>query len=303
MQNFNLKATKDDSKERLDKFLVDALGRKYSRTFVQKLIEGKNILVNNEPTSAHHRLSSGEEVRVKIPDPVKLKLEAEEMSLRVVYEDRDVIVINKPAGLSVHPSGKNLRHTLVNGLLAHCRDLSGIGGVLRPGIVHRLDKDTTGLLVVAKNDAAHINLSNQFKKRKVKRIYIALARGVVQLDNGIVDLPLKRHVRDVTKMAVSFVGDDKKKAVTLYKVIKRFKQFTELELSLQTGRTHQIRVHMAYIGHPLLGDRVYGAAKGMPRQALHAKTLGFFHPVMRKFLEFNSEIPDDMRELIERGII
>ena len=303
MQNFNLEVQENQSRQRMDKFLVGALGKKYSRTFIRKLIDDERVLLNDELINAHHLVCAGDRVSVTIPEPEPLELLAQNLHLDILHEDPDVIVINKPYGLSVHPSGRKLKDTLVNGLLWHCRDLSGIGGVLRPGIVHRLDKDTTGILVAAKNDKAHINLSNQFKNRRVKRAYIALVRGIVQLDNGILDAPIARHSKDATKMAVSFVGDKKKTALTHYRVLRRFKDFTELELSLQTGRTHQIRVHTAHMGHPVLGDTLYGSGKGIARQALHAKTLGFFHPSTGKFMEFDSEIPGDMTELIRRGHI
>ncbi|MDP8298880.1 MAG: RluA family pseudouridine synthase, partial [Candidatus Tantalella remota] len=210
-------------------------------------------------------------------------------------------VINKRPGISAHPSGKDLTGTLVNALLYHCKDLSGIGGVYRPGIVHGLDKDTSGLLVVAKNDTAHKNLSGQFKNRTVKRKYIALVRGSVQLDNGRIDLPIARRKKDITKMGISFVDEKKKNAVTNYKVLRRFKDFTMLELSLETGRTHQIRVHLSHIGYPVLGDKMYGASRGLERHALHAKTLGFFHPSTMKLMEFDSEIPEDIERLINKG--
>ena len=251
--------------------------------------------------SANHRVSVKEVVDVTIPEPKALELKPENIPLEIAFEDTDLLVVNKSAGIAVHPAGMNFTGTLVNALLYHCKDLSGIGGVARPGIVHRLDKETTGLLVVAKNDATHINLSGQFKNRTVKRKYIALARGVVQLDNGRVELPIARRKKDITKMGVSFVDEKKKNAITNYKVIKRFRDFTMLELSLETGRTHQIRVHLAHIGHPVLGDKMYGSRSGLVRHALHAKTLGFFHPITKKFMEFDSALPTDMQELIDKG--
>jgi len=298
-----IKLTVNDKQEgkRLDKFLVEALDNKFSRSFIKKLIDEKNILVGETHRNAHYAVSQGETVNITIPDPKSLTLNAENIPLDIVYEDKDLLVVNKSPGISVHPAGPNLTGTLVNALLYHCKDLSGIGGVLRPGIVHRLDKDTSGILVVAKNDPTHINLSGQFKNRTTKRKYIALVRGIVQLDNGRIELPIARRKKDITKMGISFVDLKKKNAITNYKVLERFKGFTMLELSLETGRTHQIRVHLSHIGHPVLGDRMYGSSKGMERHALHAKMLGFFHPSTKKFMEFSSNIPDDMQGLINKG--
>ncbi len=301
MEEIQVKAEAKDAGERLDKFLVGALAKKFSRTFIKKLIDGAHVTVNRSRTNAHQRVSEGDLIMVTIPEPKVMELLPENIPLEVAYEDSDLMVVNKPPGVSVHPSGAHLKGTLVNHLLFHCVGLSGIGGVLRPGIVHRLDKETSGLLVVAKNDRVHINLSNQFKNRKTKRYYIALARGCVQLDNGRIELAIARKKKDVTKMGVSFAGENRKNAITNYKVLERLKGFTVLSLSLETGRTHQIRVHLAYLGHPVIGDKLYGSAKGLNRQALHAKTLGFFHPATKKFMEFDSEIPRDMADLIAKG--
>jgi len=287
--------------KRLDRFLVEALGGRFSRSFIKKLIDAKNVRVNKKSENAHYKVSEGEDIEVSVPEPRALELAPENIPLDIAYEDKDLLVVNKPAGMSTHPAGPRLTGTLVNALLHHCKDLSGIGGVLRPGIVHRLDKDTTGLLVVAKNDDAHIALSDQFRNRVVKKKYIALVRGIVQLDNGRIELPIARRKKDVTKMGVSFTDEKKKTAVTNYKVLKRFKDFTMLELSLKTGRTHQIRVHLSHIGHPVVGDKLYGSMKGLARGALHAKTLGFFHPRTKKLMEFTSELPGDMLGLIARG--
>ena len=301
MEELKLTVGSENSGERLDKFLVEALGQKFSRSFIKKLIDEKHALVDGKHVNAHHKVCGGEAINITIPPPKETKLKAENIPLEIVYEDSDVIVINKTPGISVHPARGEPRGTLVNALLFHCRNLSGIGGVLRPGIVHRLDKDTSGLLVAAKNDASHRNLAGQFKNRRVKKKYIALVKGTVQFDNGRVELPIARRKTDVTKMSVSFTSETKKIAITHYRVLKRFKDFTMLELSIETGRTHQIRVHMSHIGYPIIGDRVYGSPKGMARQALHAKTLGFFHPGTRKFVEFDSEIPGDMKALIDKG--
>ena len=257
--------------------------------------------VGDSSQSAHYRVSEAESIEVRIPDPKVLELKPENIPLVIAYEDSELLVVNKDAGISAHPAGANLTGTLVSALLYHCKDLSGIGGVLRPGIVHRLDKGTSGLLVVAKTDAAHLNLAGQFKNRRVTRKYIALAGGIVQLDNGRIDLPIARRKKEITKMGVSFADEKRKSALTNYRVLKRFKDFTMLELILETGRTHQIRVHLSHIGHAIVGDRLYGSARGLGRQALHAKTLGFFHPSTKKFMEFDSPLPEDMQGLIERG--
>lgn len=299
MKKLEFKARDYDAGKRLDRFIVDALGKKFSRTFIKKLIDEKHVYVDSRNTNAHRKICAGETVRVEVPELKPLSLKPENISLDIAYEDGDLIVVNKPAGMSVHPAGRDLTGTLVNALLHHCRDLSGIGGIKRPGIVHRLDKETSGLLVVAKNDQVHRNLSDQFKNRTVKRKYVALVKGIVQLDNGRIDLPIARRKKNVTKMGVSFVDEKKKKAVTNYKVLKRFRGFTMLELSLETGRTHQIRVHLSHIGYPVIGDKMYGSAKGMKRQALHAKTLGFRHPAKKEFLEFESKLPADIEELIK----
>ena len=217
--------------------------------------------------------------------------------ITVLYEDGDVVVINKPAGLVVHPAPGNYSGTLVNALLHHSKDLASSGGDMRPGIVHRLDKGTSGLLVVAKNAAAHRELSEQFKARSVTRKYVALVKGALQLDNGIIELPIGRSKRDRKKMGVVFT--DSRTAVTRYRVLERFGGFTLVELKLGTGRTHQIRVHMAYMGHPIVGDDKYGAKDTIGRPALHAKTLGFIHPRTRKYMEFDSRVPGDIQEMID----
>lgn len=301
MEEIKISVKEKHAGKRLDRFLVEALGGRFSRTFLKKLIDTDAVRVNGENENAHYKVSEGEGVEVQVPDPKPLELKAENIPLEIVYEDKDLLVVNKPAGMSVHPVGTHLGGTLVNALLHCSQDLSGIGGVLRPGIVHRLDKDTSGLLVTAKNDASHINLSNQFRNRTTKRIYIALVRGVVELDNGRIELPIARRKKDITKMGISFTDLKKKNAITNYKVLERFKDFTMLSLSLETGRTHQIRVHFSHIGYPIVGDRLYGSMKGMARHALHAKTLGFAHPRTNKPMEFTSELPGDMKELIARG--
>ncbi len=299
MQRYSFPVDKKNADKRLDIFLVDSLKKRHSRSFIKKLIDKGLVVVNKNKTKVHHLVNFGEEVTIEVPSPEPLCLKPEKIELDILYEDSDLIVLHKPPGLVVHPAPGNYSGTLVNGLLYHCKDFSGIGGDLRPGIVHRLDKDTSGVIVVAKSDAAHKSLSEQFKKRTIRRIYIALVKGVVQLDNGIIELPIGRHPLDRKKMGVKFV--ESKEASTQYKVLKRFKDFTMLELKLGTGRTHQIRVHMSHLGHPLIGDKTYGSSKGLARQALHAKTLGFVHPATEKYMEFDSKIPEDMQGVIERG--
>lgn len=297
MKKFTLKAEDKDSKKRLDLFLVEKLSRDYSRSFLQRLILQGEVLVNKETVKSHTRIKAGDRIELTIPLPQKTRMVAEEIPLDIVFEDGHLLVVNKPAGMVVHPAAGNFTGTMVNALLGHYKELSGVGEQSRPGIVHRLDKDTSGLLVVAKDDYTHRGLSNQFKNHTIKRKYIAFVKGVVQLDNGTINLPIERHKRHRQKMAVGFTKS--KDAITHYKVLKRFEDYTMLELRLETGRTHQIRTHMEYLGHPLLGDKKYGKGWGrINRQALHAATLGFRHPVTKEFLEFKSELPADMKQLL-----
>ncbi|NQT22948.1 MAG: RluA family pseudouridine synthase [Candidatus Omnitrophica bacterium] len=298
MQRYNISVDKKRAGKRLDVFLVDKFKERMSRTFIKRLIDKGRVLVNEKAVKVHYLVNDGDRIVVDIPDPEPVNIKPEKIDLDILYEDADIIVVNKPVGLVVHPGAGNPNGTLVNGLLYHCKGLSGIGGVLRPGIVHRLDKDTSGIIVAAKNDISHRFLSEQFKNRTIKRVYIALVKGDVQLDNGIVELPLGRHSQDRKKIGIQFA--DGKEAATHYRVLGRFEGFTMLELKLETGRTHQIRVHMAHIGHPLVGDKLYGSAKGLSRQALHAKMLGFVHPQTKQFMEFDSEIPADMQGLFKK---
>lgn len=295
-EKYNFKIDEASKGKRLDKFLVEQLPG-LSRSFVQRLTSEGRILINGESAKNHHKVNTGESVDISIPEPVASTIRAEKIPLDIIYEDEDLLVVNKPAGMVVHPAPGNYSGTLVNALLAHCKDLSGIGGVLKPGIVHRIDKGTSGLLVVAKNDRSHKALAGQFKAKTAKRVYWALVKGVVRFDNGVCDLPIGRSSSDRRKMAVR--SEDGRDAVTRYKVLKRFGETTLLELVLGTGRTHQIRVHMSHIGHPVVGDEEYGLRSGLGRPALHAKVIGFVHPVTKKYLEFTSELPDDMRKLVD----
>jgi 23S rRNA pseudouridine1911/1915/1917 synthase len=257
--------------------------------------------VNGHAAKSHLILRGGEAIEVIVPEARLAAIKPERIPLDIVYEDEHLLVVNKAAEMVVHPAPGNYGGTLVNALLFHCGELSGVGGEMKPGIVHRIDKGTSGLLVVAKDDAAHRSLAKQFKDKTIKRVYVALVKGSVELDNGIIELPIGRHIRDRKKMAVKFEAS--KEALTRYKVLKRFEGFTVLELMLGTGRTHQIRVHMSYIGHPLIGDATYGSRAPIGRPALHAKTIGFMHPVTRKYMEFTSELPADMKEIIARGAL
>lgn len=264
-----------------------------SRTRIQTLIEQGLILVEGKTAKANYKVRPGDTVTGEIPPPRRLEAKPEPLPLDIVYEDKDIIVVNKPQGMVVHPAPGNERGTLVNALLYHCGDLSGINGILRPGIVHRLDKDTSGLLVAAKNDDAHRSLVVQIKARQVKRLYLALVHGEVKESSGRIEAPIGRHPVDRQRMAVTLKNS--RPAVTYYRVLERFPGFTLLQVQLETGRTHQIRVHMAYLGHPVVGDPKYGPRKqafGVPGQLLHAGQLGFFHPRTKDYLEFTAPPPE-----------
>jgi 23S rRNA pseudouridine1911/1915/1917 synthase len=287
-----------ESGERIDK-LIAALDEEWSRSQVQQWIKDGLVLVNGEHVKANYKCQADDEISISIPDPEFLDVEPEEMDLDIYYEDGDVIVVNKPKGMVVHPAPGHPSGTLVNGLMAHCKDLSGINGVLRPGIVHRIDKDTSGLLMVAKNDLAHERLVEQLVNKTVTRKYDALVHGVIPHDHGTIDAPIGRNPADRQSMAVTDKG---KHAVTHFSVKERFDTFTYVECVLETGRTHQIRVHMKYIGHPLAGDPKYGpkntvAAGG---QVLHAGVLGFAHPRTAEYLEFSAPLPPYFVELLNK---
>lgn len=282
---------------RLDVFLSQYFQDK-SRSHIQKLIEDELVTVNGKIKKSNYKLKFQDEICVTLKEPVSLNIEPEEIPLDILYEDKDVIVVNKPQGMIVHPAAGVKTGTLVNALLNHCSDLSGINGVTRPGIVHRIDKDTSGVLVVAKNDNSHNKLAKQLKDHSMTREYLALVEGILKEEEGTVDRPIARHPRDKIKMAVVLNG---KRAVTHYKVINRFKNNTLVKCILETGRTHQIRVHMAYIGHPLVGDPVYGYKKqrfNLEGQLLHARKLGFIHPSTGKYIEFETEIPEYFKKII-----
>lgn len=301
MQNINYhRVESENAGERLDIFLAGE-NPELSRSHIQKLIAGGQVTVNGNLARASYRVKAGDEVMVNIHPPRELQVLPEDIPLDIYYEDEDVVVINKPRGMVVHPAEGNYSGTLVNALLYHCRDLSGVNGILRPGIVHRLDKETSGLIMAAKNDFAHLKLARQLKDRRVTRRYIALAHGNFKEDRSTIDAPIGRHPRERQRMAVVARGG--RRAVTHYTVRERFGQYTLLELKLETGRTHQIRVHMAYLGHPLVGDLKYGPARphfGLQGQFLHAAVLGFVHPKKREYLEFTSPLPVELQEVLHK---
>ena len=290
----------EDAGTRLDVF-VTSREEQMSRSFVQKLIGDGAVTVNQLTVQANYRVKVGDAVAVSAPPPVQLRVCPESIPLDIYYEDSDVVVVNKPRGMVVHPAGGNYTGTLVNALLEHCRDLSGINGVLRPGIVHRIDKDTSGLLMVAKNDLAHEHLAHQLKEHTVQRGYVALTHGAPDGERGVVDAPIGRDPRDRQKMAVT--SRNGKQAVTHYRVLDRVGNYSFIELRLETGRTHQIRVHMAYIGCPLVGDTRYGPAKphlGLTGQFLHAYKLGFVHPRSGNVLEFTAPLPAELGVILHK---
>ena len=294
--------TSDDIGKRLDIFVSETAG--VTRSAAQRLIEDEFVTVNGKPAAKNYRLRAGDNVETELPEPVPLDAEPQDIPLDIVYEDADLLVVNKPKGMVVHPAPGNPDGTLVNALLWHIRDLSGINGVMRPGIVHRIDKDTSGLLIVAKNDAAHLALAEQIKAHSFEREYQAIVVGTPRDERGTIDAPIGRNPRDRKKMAVV---PDGRPARTHYQLLERFDGFSHLSLTLETGRTHQIRVHMASIGHPVMGDEVYGAnrtrfekqeAKLISGQCLHAKRIGFVHPTTGEFLRFDSELPEYFTELL-----
>ncbi len=295
-------AVEDEAGERIDKFLSDELSDR-SRSFLQKLIKEQYVKVNDKPVKASYRLNFGDLVSITFPEPEKPNIAAENIPLDILYEDQDLIIINKPKQMVVHPAPGHYTGTLVNALLYHCQDnLSGINGSLRPGIVHRIDMDTTGSLVVCKNDAAHQSLSAQLKEHSIQRVYKAIVHGVLKEDSGCIDAPIGRHPTERKKM--STLCKNGREAVTHYQVLERFGAFTYIQCRLETGRTHQIRVHMASVGHPLLGDSVYGPKKcPFPKlvgQTLHAETLGFIHPRTDEYMEFHAPLPEYFTGLLNR---
>lgn len=296
---FKLIVGEDMVGERLDKFVSSSLSD-ITRSFVQKLIDKKNISVNSNYKSCNYKIRYNDIIEVNIPSPEIIKTLPENIPLNIIYEDDDLLVVNKPKGMVVHPAVGNFTGTLVNALLYHCGDtLSGINGEIRPGIVHRIDKDTSGLLIVAKNDYAHNKLALQIKEHSFNREYEAVVYGNIKNQEGIIDAPIGRNLADRKKMAVTSKAS--KNAITHYRVLNRYNGFTHIKLKLETGRTHQIRVHMAYIGHPVAGDILYGpkkVIKSLNGQCLHARLIGFIHPRSGKYIEFETELPDYFKNFL-----
>lgn len=289
-----------DSGLRIDKYL-STVNEQLSRSYIQKLLKSGLVLVDGKPVKASYQVDEGDVISLDIPEAVEPEIEPENMDLDILYEDQDVILVNKPKGMVVHPAAGHYSHTLVNGLMHHCKDqLSGINGVMRPGIVHRIDMDTTGVIIACKNDMAHNSIAAQLKEHSITRRYQAIVHGVLKDDAGTVEGPIGRHPTDRKKMSINY--NNGKSAVTHYKVLKRFRQYTHVECRLETGRTHQIRVHMASIGHPLLGDLVYGPGKcpipGLQGQTLHAGVLGFIHPRTGGYMEFTAPLPEYFAKLL-----
>ncbi|HLR10812.1 MAG TPA: RluA family pseudouridine synthase [Sporosarcina sp.] len=281
---------------RLDK-IISQHRPNTSRTQIQQWIKDGNIQVNAKNVKQNYKVRENDHITIEEPEPEALNIVAEDLQLEMIYEDEDVCVVNKRRGMVVHPAKAHASGTLVNGLMYQCKDLSGINGVLRPGIVHRTDKDTSGLLMVAKNDQAHVSLVDQLVDKTVKRVYVALVHGHIPHSNGKIDAPIGRDEHDRQKMTVTDRGKD---AITHFKVLERFDQYTLVQCELETGRTHQIRVHMNYIGHPLVGDPKYGLPNTIPfgGQVLHAETIGFTHPTTGEYMEFTKEPPEDFQKLV-----
>ena len=287
---------------RLDQFLSTLEEPEISRSYASKLIKDDRIQLNGKSCKASSKVKEGDELLIDMPEPVSLDVVAEDIPLDIVYEDEDFLIVNKPKGMVVHPAAGHYQGTLVNAVMNHCgQELSTINGVMRPGIVHRIDKNTTGLLVVCKNDKAHKSLAEQLKEHSITRKYVAVVCGNIKEDSGTVDAPLGRSKKDRKKQAIDMV--DGRDAVTHFRVLERFGDYTLVECVLETGRTHQIRVHMASIGHPVLGDDVYGPKRcpfTLEGQCLHAKVLGFIHPSTGEYVEFDSEYPEYLKQLMDR---
>ncbi|MBM7659434.1 23S rRNA pseudouridine1911/1915/1917 synthase [Bacillus mesophilus] len=298
MEQVTYKVSEVEHLERIDK-LLSSMNEEWSRSQVQQWIKNDLVVVNENVVKGNYKCKTGDTITLTVPEPEPLDVEPEEMNLQIYYEDSDVLVVNKPRGMVVHPAPGHVSGTLVNGLMAHCKDLSGINGVMRPGIVHRIDKDTSGLLMVAKNDMAHESLVNQLVHKTVTRRYKAIVHGVIPHDKGTIDAPIGRDEKDRQSMTVT--EKNSKDAVTHFQVLQRFKDFTYVECQLETGRTHQIRVHMKYIGYPLAGDPKYGPKKTieLDGQALHAGVLGFDHPRTGEYLEFEAALPKEFEEVLD----
>ena len=296
----NVKVNEENVGKRIDSF-IPMVQEDISRSMVQKLIEQKNIKVNGKETKHSYKLKLNDEIEIFVPEAKEINLKAQDIPLNVIYEDNDIIVINKPKGMVVHPANGNLDGTLVNAVMNKCKDsLSGIGGEIRPGIVHRLDKDTSGAIIVAKNDKAHIALSEQLKNHEVKKTYLALVRGIIKENEATINMPIARSKKDRKNMDVDKNG---KEAITHFKVLGRYKnKYTLLQINLETGRTHQIRVHLSHIGYPIIGDEVYSNGKNewnVSGQCLHAWKLEFIHPITGKKISLEAEIPEYLKNIIK----
>ena len=290
-----------ESDVRIDRYLAKACPE-LSRSYIQKLLKSGQVLVNGSLIKSSYVVAADDHIEVDVPEAVEPEIEAEPMDLDILYEDRDIILVNKPKGMVVHPAAGHYSHTLVNGLMYHCKDqLSGINGVMRPGIVHRIDMDTTGVLIVCKNDMAHNSIAAQLKEHSITRRYQAIVHGVLKEDEGTVDAPIGRHQTERKKMCINY--NNGRNAITHYQVLRRFEQYTYVECRLETGRTHQIRVHMASIHHPLLGDTVYGPSKcpvpGLIGQTIHAGVLGIIHPRTGVYMEFTAPLPGYFEKLLK----
>ena len=300
MEEFTYKIPPEEEDERIDKWIHNTL-QSLSRSYNQKLIKEERLFVNDKPQKASYRIKEDDEIRFQIPEAAKPDITAEEIPLSILYEDEDILIVDKPKGMVVHPAPGHYSATLVNAVMFHCKEnLSGIGGLMRPGIVHRIDKDTTGSLIICKNDAAHKHISEQLKAHTITRKYRAIVHGRLNEEEGRIDAPIGRDIKDRKKMAVN--EKNGKEAVTHYKVLQHFREYTYIECSLETGRTHQIRVHMAHIGHPLLGDPLYSGYKTrfqLEGQTLHAMTLGVIHPTSGEYLEVEAPLPDYFVHLLE----
>ncbi len=292
--------TEQYEQERIDKCIC-AQYDDLSRSHVQRLVKEGAVLYNGNPCKVNQKVSANDEIMIDLPDSKEIEVEPENIPLIILYEDSDVIVVDKPKGMVVHPANGHYSGTLVNALLYHCKDLSGINGVLRPGIVHRIDKNTTGSVIACKNDLAHNEIAKQLKEHSINRHYLALVHGVIEEESGVIDAPIGRSEKDRKKMAINYRNG--KEAVTTFTVVKRYQGYTLVDCKLQTGRTHQIRVHMASIHHPVVGDDVYCSLKPpckLEGQALHAYLLGFMHPRTKEYIEVRSELPGYFTDLLSR---
>lgn len=302
MKLFQFLITEEYDGERIDKSISELTEETVSRSYLQKRIKEEQVFVNGKTVKASYRLKTDDYVSFEIPENIDPEIMPENIPLSILYEDEDIIVVDKPKGMVVHPSSGHFEHTLVNALLFHCKDsLSGINGVLRPGIVHRIDKDTTGSIIVCKNDESHKRIASQLKEHTIVRKYRAICYGVLKDDEGTINAPIGRDKKDRKKMAVNEVNG--KNAITHYRVLERFREYTYIECRLETGRTHQIRVHMASIGHPLLGDEVYTNRKcpyQLTGQTLHAYILGFVHPRSNEYIETTAPLPDYFEKLLKK---